>query len=780
MYKKRIGNDIRVLALIRQRIDGVLSPFDMRGRDISVSLVNPRGIETKITEFDVTGEDGSILAFSYYGKDQKVIGVYTIIVRENDKEVGMRTVDKDACFELVKHSYQENIENDGVITIEALEIEMELAIGTKGDKGEPGPVGPQGPQGIQGEPGPQGPQGIQGEQGPKGDKMTYADLTESDKADLYEGGASLIRPLLDEKQDTISDIDAIRQGAEKGSTALQSYTESDPVYTADKPNLALKSELDGKVDKVEGKGLSSNDYTDAEKTKLSELVENVDNIVGKEKYDTYVSANSWRTTTFTLQMPGGRKVRLTNLSSSGYSSNDISIYYDSYVSSTILHSHLDLSEFPFEFILPFDVSAILIVDGGALISSSPNQKWQLEYQNDILGALPGLEKFTKDSLSGFRANLYYRKLKSQLISPSVVVGEVISFADSNYRATYRFNVTSLQGKISIENIMATKSGKDVIICDSEDIVIAIVSNQMPNDSIYSVVIDMSDYQNAAYIYAVGHPSSPVTVYNYSEGIIKMCENTDILPKKGALLLHFDGSIKPGDPRIDIIEEYGFKVSWCISPYTFSNTNNFSGDWTSEEHRQLYWRLIENGADIGISPNAIMTTEAEWDEYFDSALSNLSAKGIYNITTVHCGKLVVNDGLLASAPKFGIHILRGGGYASDGNTYPYTEENLLVPIKPSQKTLYVLNSEVIGSNYAMLDNRLDNAIERNRVYTCFSHGIGTGTTDISEEAFRGAMDVIASKVAKGLTLVNWREFYRMLNPIDGSSNDYLRLLKMAKG
>lgn len=296
----------------------MLSPFDMRGRDISVSLVNPRGIETKITEFDVTGDDGSILAFSYYGKDQKVIGVYTIIVRENDKEVGMRTVDKDACFELVKHSYQENIENDGVITIEALEIAMDMAIGTKGDKGdkgdkgapgekgekgdkgdkgdpgadgytpikgvdyfdgekgekgdpgEPGPVGPQGPQGEigpqgpQGEKGetgatgPQGEQGIQGEQGPKGDKMTYADLTEADKADLYEGGASLIRPLLDGKQNVITDLDAIRQGATKGSTALQS--ESDPVYTADKPSLALKSELATKQDKLTaGNGISIED-----------------------------------------------------------------------------------------------------------------------------------------------------------------------------------------------------------------------------------------------------------------------------------------------------------------------------------------------------------------------------------------------------------------------------------------------------------------------------------------------------------------------------------------
>ena len=74
------------------------------------------------------------------------------------------------------------------------------------------------------------------------------------------------------KQDTIPDLDAIREGARKGSTALQS--ESDPVYLADKPKLALKVEIpdvSGKVDKVTGKGLSSNDYTDADKLKLTGL-----------------------------------------------------------------------------------------------------------------------------------------------------------------------------------------------------------------------------------------------------------------------------------------------------------------------------------------------------------------------------------------------------------------------------------------------------------------------------------------------------------------------------
>ena len=67
---------------------------------------------------------------------------------------------------------------------------------------------------------------------------------------------------LSDKQDVISDLTTIREGASKGATALQSipseyiteteleskgyltsYTETDPIYTADKPNLALKSEI---------------------------------------------------------------------------------------------------------------------------------------------------------------------------------------------------------------------------------------------------------------------------------------------------------------------------------------------------------------------------------------------------------------------------------------------------------------------------------------------------------------------------------------------------------
>ena len=43
------------------------------------------------------------------------------------------------------------------------------------------------------------------------------------------------------KQDPISDLATIRTNAEKGATALQSYTETAPVYMADKPSIALKT-----------------------------------------------------------------------------------------------------------------------------------------------------------------------------------------------------------------------------------------------------------------------------------------------------------------------------------------------------------------------------------------------------------------------------------------------------------------------------------------------------------------------------------------------------------
>lgn len=111
------------------------------------------------------------------------------------------------------------------------------------------------------------------------------------------------------KQDVITDLDTIRSYAALGATALQNYNETDPVFvrsaaynitSTDIGNWNSKTsnvgtitgitmngankgtsgvvdlgtvitDISGKVDKESGKGLSTNDYTSAEKTKLASI-----------------------------------------------------------------------------------------------------------------------------------------------------------------------------------------------------------------------------------------------------------------------------------------------------------------------------------------------------------------------------------------------------------------------------------------------------------------------------------------------------------------------------
>jgi hypothetical protein len=70
------------------------------------------------------------------------------------------------------------------------------------------------------------------------------------------------------KQDTISDLATIRSGAAKGATALQSVPST--YRTA-----AAQDKIDNKkVDKVTGKGLSTNDYTNTAKAKVDAIPAN--------------------------------------------------------------------------------------------------------------------------------------------------------------------------------------------------------------------------------------------------------------------------------------------------------------------------------------------------------------------------------------------------------------------------------------------------------------------------------------------------------------------------
>ena len=85
------------------------------------------------------------------------------------------------------------------------------------------------------------------------------------------------------KQDVITDLAAIRSGAALGATALQEHQSlADYAKTADvEAVFATKTDVAAKVDKIEGKSLSTNDFTNDLKSKLENEVLTADDIEGK-------------------------------------------------------------------------------------------------------------------------------------------------------------------------------------------------------------------------------------------------------------------------------------------------------------------------------------------------------------------------------------------------------------------------------------------------------------------------------------------------------------------
>lgn len=147
--------------------------------------------------------------------------------------------------------------------------------GPTGPKGEQGEPGPKGEPGDNGAPGIQGPKGDPGEKGEKGDPGSDASVTKQnveavltgditshnhDSRYISKSNASTYTPTADYHpatkkyvDDTVAAVDVTEQISGK----------ADKIY--------VDSKLDTKVDKEEGKGLSSADFTSAEKSKLARL-----------------------------------------------------------------------------------------------------------------------------------------------------------------------------------------------------------------------------------------------------------------------------------------------------------------------------------------------------------------------------------------------------------------------------------------------------------------------------------------------------------------------------
>ena len=136
------------------------------------------------------------------------------------------------------------------------------AQGPKGDTGATGPQGPQGPKGdtgatgATGPQGPQGPKGDTGDQGPKGEDG--ADGTQVIANPSGTATTDLTKLQID------NDIYSIPQGGSITVDDEMSSSSENPVQ-----NKVITAALGGKVDTESGKGLSTEDYTTPEKTKLS-------------------------------------------------------------------------------------------------------------------------------------------------------------------------------------------------------------------------------------------------------------------------------------------------------------------------------------------------------------------------------------------------------------------------------------------------------------------------------------------------------------------------------
>lgn len=151
--------------------------------------------------------------------------------------------------------------------------------GPTGPKGEQGEPGPKGEPGANGAPGEQGPKGDPGEKGEKGDPGSDASVTKQNVESVLTGditshnhdsryisknNTGTYTPTADYHpatkkyvDDTVAAVDVTEQISGK----------ADKTY--------VDSKLDTKVDKEEGKGLSTNDYSDDDRQKVSNIVDYV-------------------------------------------------------------------------------------------------------------------------------------------------------------------------------------------------------------------------------------------------------------------------------------------------------------------------------------------------------------------------------------------------------------------------------------------------------------------------------------------------------------------------
>ena len=114
MRKIRIGNDIRLRLHSRDAT--------LEGRNLRVYLSTLLG-RLEVTDFTV---EGATLAFTFPGKEQRLLGTYVITVFENKDEDGMRAVDICDAFKLVARSCQAGGDDTSPDRLETVTVDFDF------------------------------------------------------------------------------------------------------------------------------------------------------------------------------------------------------------------------------------------------------------------------------------------------------------------------------------------------------------------------------------------------------------------------------------------------------------------------------------------------------------------------------------------------------------------------------------------------------------------------------------------------------------------------------
>ena len=119
MNRTRIGKDLTVRWSIFRRVNGKKEEYILAGKNLTLRL------KTAFTTKDINDYlvEGNTIVWTFRGKDQVIVGTYSLILIENDGEHGMITIDKLDAFQLVAHTKNEVFDDGSDVVVDVVEME---------------------------------------------------------------------------------------------------------------------------------------------------------------------------------------------------------------------------------------------------------------------------------------------------------------------------------------------------------------------------------------------------------------------------------------------------------------------------------------------------------------------------------------------------------------------------------------------------------------------------------------------------------------------------------